>query len=641
MRLPELCRPAGCKGAPAQATLPTKFARRRRKGVTRGRDPDGAIGAFLHELHARYATLEDGEVASYIPELFKADPNHFGIAIATTDGKVYTAGDCDVVFTIQSVSKVFMYALALETLGREQLLKHVGVEPTGAAFNATVFDEENNRPSNPMVNAGAIGVTATMRGADYADKHARLLAQHERYAGRKLAIDEAVFHSERETGERNRAIAALMRQAAMLAGDTDEILDLYFSQCSVLVNCRDLALMAATLANAGVQPLTGEQALTRDLVPDVLTVMHSCGMYNYAGQWSYEVGIPAKSGVAGSIIGVLPGQMGLAVYSPPLDRVGNSVRGIAAFKDLAERFALQSFRTPPQSGDAVRRELTGDVVRSKRRRSARELALLAETGRKIRILEVQGALFFGSAERVLRRAETLSVECSHLIFDMRRVSIADRAAEQLFALSLERPREGVQWLFADIGHLPGLNALADECAENAVFADVDGALEWCEGKLIAAGAKPTRLGAHLALAQIEVFRGLSRADLKLLEGIARPFVYEPGQKILREGDPAHLFFVIATGGASVRLRLGDGASVRVASLGPGATLGEMALLDGKPRSADVVADERTVCYGFSVEEVRGLEAEAPQVYSTVLLNIAADLAERVRAANNEIRALKQ
>jgi glutaminase len=608
----------------------------------RGGKTDGAIGAFLHELRERYTTLTDGEVASYIPELFKADPGHFGVAIATTDGKIYSAGDCDVAFTIQSVSKVFMYALALETLGREQLLKHVGVEPTGAAFNATVFDEENNRPSNPMVNAGAIGVTATMKGGDYADKRARMLALHERYAGRKLAIDEAVFNSERATGDRNRTIAALMRQAEMLEGDTDETLDLYFSQCSVLVTCRDLALMAATLANGGVQPVTGVQALPRDLVPDVLTVMHSCGMYNYAGQWSYEVGIPAKSGVAGSIIGVIPGQMGLAVYSPPLDRVGNSVRGIAAFKDLAERFALQSFRTPPQSADAMRRELSGDAVRSKRRRSARERGLLAETGKKIRILEVQGALFFGSAERVLRRADALSVECNYLIFDMRRVSIADRAAEQLFALSLERPRsDGVRWLFADVGHLPGLNALVDEVTADAVFADVDTALEACEERLIAAGARPTRVGANLALAQIEVFRGLSRADLKLLEGIARPFVYEPGQTILREGDPAQLFFVIATGGASVRLRLDDGSSVRVASLGPGSTLGEMALLDGKPRSADVVADERTVCYGFSVDEVRAIEAEAPQVYSTVLLNIAADLAERLRGANNEIRALKQ
>lgn len=613
----------------------------RRRGANEAAQ-DGVIGAFLEGLRARYATLDDGDVASYIPELLKANPEHFAIAIATTDGKIYTAGDCDVRFTIQSVSKVFMYALALETLGRDQLMKHVGVEPTGAAFNAAVFDDENNRPSNPMVNAGAIGVTATMRGGDYADKRARMLALHERYAGRKLEIDEAVFNSERETGDRNRAIAAAMHQAGMLTGDADAILDLYFSQCSVLVTCRDLALMAATLANGGVQPVTGEQALARDYVPDVLTVMHSCGMYNYAGQWSYEVGIPAKSGVAGSIMGVIPGQMGLAVYSPRLDRVGNSVRGIAAFKDLAARFALQSFRTPPQSAEAVRRELSGDAVRSKRRRTARERALLAETGKKIRILEVQGALFFGSAERVLRRAETLSVQSDYLIFDMRRVSIADRAAEQLFALSLEQPRpDGVRWLFADVGHLPGLNALVDECTADAVFADSDTALEWCETKLIASSAKAPRLGANLALAQIEMFRSLSRADLKLLEGIARPFIYEPGQKILREGDPAHLFFVIAQGGASVRLRLDDGNSVRVASLGPGSTLGEMALLDGSPRSADVVSDERTICYGFSVEELRALEAEAPRIYSTVLLNIAADLAERLRGANNEIRALKQ
>ncbi len=604
---------------------------------------DGPIGAFLREAQARFAALGGGEVATYIPELGKADPNLFGLAIATVDGKVYTAGDSDAAFTIQSVSKPFMYGLALETLGRAAVMKHVGVEPTGAAFNATVFDEDNNRPSNPMVNAGAIAVSALVKGETYAERRRVMQGLFSRFAGRPLDIDESVFRSERETGDRNRAIAALMRQAAMLDGDTDEILDLYFSQCSVLVTTRDLALMAAALANDGVHPQTGARVLAAECVADVLTVMHSCGMYNYAGEWSFDVGIPAKSGVAGAIIGVVPGQMGLAAFSPPLDRVGNSVRGIAAFKQIAQSFGLHVFRTPPHSGEVIRRELSGATIRSKRRRPAADRAILAEQGERIRLLEAQGALFFGSAERLLRRVGELEGACDYLIIDMRRASPADAAALHLMKLAVEQARaSGRHLLFCELGRV--FSPLADEITfvpgSVAVFDTSDSALEWCEDQLIAA-SEHSGGQAALALAQLDVFRGLSRESVKALESLARPFSFEAGQYIFREGDPARLFFVVAQGAASVRLPLENGGFVRVVSFGPGATVGEMALLDGGARSADVVADTRVVCYGFAIEDLRALAAAAPDLFGAVMFNIAADLAERLRAVNAEVRALKQ
>ena len=613
-------------------------------------DTRAPVEVFLQSVHDRVARIQGGDVATYIPELGKADPNLLGIAIATTDGKVYTAGDADVPFTIQSVSKPFMYGLALEQWGRDAVMQHVGVEPTGAAFNAAVFDEDNNRPSNPMVNAGAIAVSSMVKGPDYLAKRSTMLALLSRYAGRPLTIDESVFHSERDTGERNRSIAALMRQAAMLDGDTDEILDVYFSQCSVLVTCRDLALMAATLANGGVQPVTGERVLSQQYVADVLTVMHSCGMYNYAGQWSYEVGVPAKSSVSGSIIGAVPGQMGLVAFSPPLDKVGNSVRAMAAFKSIAREVDMHVFRARPRGGDVIRRELSGDAVRSKRRRTKREATILDENGHRIRIVEAQGRLNFSSTERLLRRVSQITTQADAIILDLRRVHSADSAAQTLLLSFVDQARkEKHRLLLADAhagGTLKQLHAHMETSPDKsivAMLADCDAALEICEERLLAdAGGANTP--TPLSLAQIDLFQGLTRQDLKPLEHLARPLVFMAGQTILKEGDPAHLLFVIAQGTASVRLRISgkDGdTSIRVAAFGPGATLGEMALLAGGTRSADVVADERVICYGFTIDELRALESTAPKVINTVLLNLARELADRVRRANDEIRALKR
>ena len=602
---------------------------------------EGPLGAYLAALHADLSEVSGGEVATYIPELAKADPRSLGIAIAAVDGAVYAVGDCDLAFTIQSVSKPFLYGLALETLGREQVMKHVGVEPTGDAFNSTVLDEENNRPFNPMVNAGAIAVTALVAGESYAHKRQIVLDVIGRYVGHAVTYDEKVFISERTTGKRNRAIASLMHRAEMLKGNTKEILDLYFSQCSVLVTTRDLAIMAATLANGGVNPITGVRAIAEEYVHDVLTVMHSCGMYNYAGQWSYEVGAPAKSGVSGSIAAVIPGQIGIAAFSPPLDRFGNSVRAIAACKRIAADFGLHIFRTPPNSGASVRSESDGAIVRSKRARTRRERQLLDEKGVRIGLIEAQGALFFGSAERLARRIEARLKACDHLIVDLRRVFEADQAACALLARQFERAKPGAL-LFAHAGggRLEALRAeLIAVGAEGALCANRDLALETCENALIG-GEETTLAFGPSNLKAIDLFRNLDAGDLQALEALARPFVFAPGHVILRQGEAAQLTFVLAQGSASVVLKLPDGRGVRVATIGAGQTVGEMALLDGGTRSADVVADARVVAYGFSIAELAALGVERPQLLLTIMTNLARDLAERLRAANNEIRALE-
>jgi len=303
------------------------------------------LRATLNSIYEQFRGLNDGKVADYIPELAKADPNWFAISVVTTQGQAIDVGDVSQLFSIQSVSKPFVFGLALEDHGLESVLAHVGVEPTGEAFNAIVLDEDSNRPYNPMVNAGAIATADLIKGSDFPDRVGRMMAMFGRFAGRELYIDNKVFMSERVTGHRNRAIGHLMHNFGMVGPDFEESLELYFQQCSILVTCHDLAVMGACLANGGVNPITGERAITAEYVKYLLSVMLSCGMYDYAGEWAFRVGIPAKSGVGGGICAVVPGKLGIGVFSPCLDVKGNSVRGVAVCQELSRRFGLHAFET--------------------------------------------------------------------------------------------------------------------------------------------------------------------------------------------------------------------------------------------------------------------------------------------------------
>lgn len=312
--------------------------------------------SILNELHLKYKNFYDGKVADYIPELAKAKPEWFGIAIATIDGEIYEVGDTEENFTIQSVSKPFTYGLALEDHGRDIVLNKIGVEPTGDSFNNISLDEKTNRPYNPMINAGAIATTSLVKGSDPTDKLNRLMDMFSKFAGRKLHVDISVFMSERTTGHRNRALAHLMKNFNMIEGNIDESLDLYFQQCSVVINAKDLAIMAASFANNGINPLTGIKAVNSEYIRDILSIMFTCGMYDFAGEWAYNVGIPAKSGVGGGIMGVVPGQFGVSVFSPLLDSVGNSSRGIRVFEDLSKILGMHVFDAWMGRSNFIRKE---------------------------------------------------------------------------------------------------------------------------------------------------------------------------------------------------------------------------------------------------------------------------------------------
>lgn len=314
--------------------------------MTVDRDPQRLVDWFdlvCNDVHGRAAGLTDGQLASYIPELAEVDPDRFAIAAVTVEGQSTLTGDCDHAFTIQSIPKLLLYGLALETHGRDAVLRRAGVAPTGDPFNAIALDEEFRRAPNPMVNSGAIAVTDMVRGSDLDERTDSVLSLFERFLGRRPAVDAAVCASEDATGHRNRAIAYLLLDQGIVDDRVEETLDLYFMQCSILVTAADLAMIGATVANHGIHPTSGERVIGPKVARDMLTVALTCGMYDYAGEWAYTVGIPAKSGVGGGIVGMIPGVGGLAVYSPRLDEHGHSVRGIRVFEQLSQEFDLHVF----------------------------------------------------------------------------------------------------------------------------------------------------------------------------------------------------------------------------------------------------------------------------------------------------------
>lgn len=312
------------------------------------------VAERLDELYGRVSAVGDEGVEryyrsgrGYYTRQAAGDERHeFGISMAALDGDRWHAGDYEDAFPLHSISKVCAYALALQDRGRDAVLQRVGVEPSGNAYNSITFDERTRRPFNPMVNAGALATSALLRGGSPEEKSHRVLELVRRLAGNdELSIDEEVFAQEMETADRNRATAYLMRSDGMLSGDVEAHLAGYLRQCAITVTAADLAVMAATLANGAVNPRTGERVLSPRVNRDVLSVMYTCGMYDFAGEWAYQVGVPAKSSVSGGIIAVIPGKMGVGVFSPGLDRFGNSVRGIMVCQELSERLGLHLFST--------------------------------------------------------------------------------------------------------------------------------------------------------------------------------------------------------------------------------------------------------------------------------------------------------
>lgn len=300
------------------------------------------VQAAVDAAFAKYKTLKEGKNADYIPALAKVDPNLFGIAVVTADGKVYTAGDIKTEVSIQSISKVFTMAQVIQEQGLDSIAKQIGVDATGARFNSIIAIEGvrtvvgTGAPEmNALVNPGAISATSMVKGATADEVWKKIIGFNNDFAGRNLSVLQDVYKSESDTNQRNQAIGALMLAYGYIKANWQQAVDLYTRQCSIGVNTKDLATMAATLAFAGKNPVTGKQVMDPAKVPGVLAVMATAGLYDDSGKWLYKTGLPAKSGVGGGIIAVSPGKFGIAVISPPLDDAGNSIRAQRAIADIS------------------------------------------------------------------------------------------------------------------------------------------------------------------------------------------------------------------------------------------------------------------------------------------------------------------
>ena len=597
------------------------------------------IQDYLRTLHARYSDLNEGRVANYIPELLLADPNWFGICIATPDGYVYEVGDCNQPFTIQSVSKPLTYGRALEQHGEEAVLARIGVEPSGDAFNAISLHPESGTPLNPLINAGAIAACSMVPGDTMAEKTAAILETFSLYAGRQLDIDQKVYQSESETGHRNRAIGWMLRNFSVIESDPTSTLEAYFQQCSIRVTCRDLAIMGATLANGGVNPITGHRAIPEQYIDNVLSVMATCGMYDASGDWLYRTGLPAKSGVGGGIMAVEPGRLGIAVFSPRLDAQGNSVRGLAVCRALTADLGLHIFDAAQRAIPAIRKATTRRSVKANLRRSKEASDYLLSIGKKLRVYHLHGALNFASIEPVIRALTQESDNAEVFIVNLKLVQGIDRAAVNFLAgIRAELTGLGKLFLFTEAGACWQrlINAGVDR---EAFFADDDFALEHGENRLLAGRFPNPARGTRTPLAECELFVGFSTEELELVDQLLVSRTYLKGQNIITAGQASNELFILTAGSAMVSIPTHDGMA-RLDAFSSGASFGELAFLDRSPRSANVTAISTVECRVLSREAFDQFDTLAPSIKIRLLSNLAGQLTTMLRQNGRELASLK-
>ena len=593
---------------------------------------------FLAACHEEFRSDYSGAVADYIPELKRANPAHFGVGLVTIDGHVYEVGDSAVPFTIQSVSKAFVFALALDLVGEERVSAAIGVEPSGEAFNSIRLTNDN-RPFNPMVNAGAIACSGLIHQVDGAFAFERIREKLSQFAGRELGVDDAVHASEALTGNRNRAIAWLLRNYLVLQDDVDAVLDTYFRQCAILVTARDLAVMAATLANRGVNPVTGASVISPNVVARTLSVMTSSGMYDYAGEWIYRVGIPAKSGVGGGIVAALPSQMGLGTFSPNLDSHGNSVRGLKVCEALSSRFDLHMLNRSADVRTCIIADYDIFGISSRRSRQPHEQQILEERHSDIRVIELVGALNFATIDHVTRRLAGEPPNAPLLILDFRRVPDLTAAGAQLLGENLTiLGNTGVTAILTGLEATSSVwEAISARTANLKYlrrFALLDDAIEWAEDQIIYryGGFTSSKETSHLG--EQALLADLAADEIAALAGLSTSRRYEAGQRIVSAGEPANSLFFLQSGMVSVKLPSG----VRLASLGPGMEFGEMAIIE-QHRSADVWADTAVNCLELPLDSFADYRRLHPQIAMKIMRNLSALLARRLILANAKVDLL--
>jgi len=574
---------------------------------------------LIEDVHA--ACLEDrsGDILRGIPALDGVDPESFGICLATADGYVYEVGDTRLPFCIQSISKPFTYGLALTDRGHDVVDSKIDVEPSGDAFNEISLHPVTNRPRNPMINAGAIAAAGLVDGANPAENMARVTGAYSAFAGRELHLDEDIYASQHESGHRSRAIAHMLKEFGILEGEPDHAVEVYLRQCSTMVDCRELSMMGATLANSGMNPLTGERVIADDCTERVLSVMSTCGMYDGAGEWIAQVGMAAKSGVGGGIVAVLPGQLSIAVFSPRLDGRGNSVRGIKACRMLSNDLELHALHVARSARSAVRDSYDILEAPSPLQRPQEERLVLEQHGRGARIYELHGDLLFAGAESVVREITEAADGLELVALDLRRITDVPEVSRRLLrSLGAALAEQGCEAALIDPDGLVRRTS-AGEQVPAPVFETIAAAATWFEDRLLERHGNGTRQ-------QDEQFRFADHPFVEQLSGNAveelrrrmQPRTYAPDELIVAEGDSESGLFLIMSGRVRSSLSTTGGMERTLGMLTPGTCFGEVFVVTDSPHPVTMTADGPVEAVELTREEFAKLGEEDAELRAAVL-----------------------
>src|SRR4051812_43501624 len=550
-----------------------------------------------------------GRVADQIPEMTEVDHDAFGICLATVDGHLYEAGDTRTDFTIQSISKTFTYGLALADRGFEAVDAKIDLEPSGEAFYEISLGPQTGRPRNAMINAGAIAAASLVRGETLPARFERVCSLFSAAADRALEMDERIFTADLAVAHRHRAIGHLLRGSGVIEGDPDPAVELYYRQCALRMDGRDLALMAATLANNGIQPRTGERVFEPEIVERVLSVMTTCGMYDAAGEWVADVGLPAKSGVGGGVMAVLPGQMGIALYSPRLDLHGNSVRGVKACRQISRELELHFLHVASDRRSAIRASWDVGAAPSARRRTPDEQEVLNEFGACAQLYALHGDLLFAGAESVIRELTERAGELDVIVLDISRVSeIAGIARTMLAATQASLAERGCRLGVVDPdGELAGATGVE-------LFEDPDEATAWAEDLLIERHGGTLATTDPIALSDHGLAGDLRPDQLGALRPLLERRSVAAGERVVAAGDAPQGIFFIVSGQATA----GEDEAHRVAVLPAGTSFGKRAVISDEPHAVDVVADTRLDLFVLTPGAMRELERRSPRTAIALL-----------------------
>lgn len=597
---------------------------------------ESPIDQYLRELHAEVLELREGTPYPVAPAGTQIDPDDFGICLATVDGYVYEVGTTRKKFSLQSLSKPFSYGLALADLGPAAVDEKVDVEPSGDSFTEISLAPGSGRPANAMINAGALAVASLIKGTGGRSAIDRIVDFYSAFAGQQLKSNGRVYAAERRHSDHNHALAYLLSSFGIIESRPTAALETYLRQCAVQVTCRDLSLMAATLANGGTQPVTGVEALGIDAVEQVLSVMMTSGMYDNAGDWVVTVGMPAKSGVGGGTLAVLPGQAGLAVYSPPLDEHGSSVRGVATCRRLSRDTEMHFVRSARAGKSAIRTTYPITQTPSPIRRTEEAGAVLRETGERAQVIELGGDLLFAGTESMIREITALSDGIDVLVLDVRRV-------DEISRVSIDMLRAAIDQLAAtgrELVIIDPEDRLASSLDRDrvATFGTLATAVAYCEDQLLRRHAPDLPAPGAISVVDSPALADLTREERAALAARMESRSYDDGEIVRRVGQRFGGIYFIVSGRINTLARDAAGNRVTLSTLSAGMTFGELALGSEDRQETTEKAEGHLELMVLSNEAIDALEREDPPLATALWRALTRDAYSRVDHYLREVAA---